>query len=103
MCIILEMDLSLWQFIESHVFNNNVAGDRRRFQMNFVNIKIFFISTPLQFIRNGQIDNAAFALGNGSVPMRKHAIPHANDDYYEVSRAPSQYKDRLIYVWRFPC
>ena len=21
----------------------------------------------------------------------------------EISRAPSQYKDRLIYVWRFPC
>ena len=28
--------------------------------------------------------------------------PHRGRNY-EVSWAPSQYKDRLIYVWRFPC
>ena len=26
-----------------------------------------------------------------------------SDKVNHISRAPSQYKDRLIYVWRFPC
>ena len=23
--------------------------------------------------------------------------------YFKPTRAPSEYKDRLIYIWRFPC
>ena len=32
-----------------------------------------------------------------------HSAPLAAVVFLSQSRAPSQYKDRLIYVWRFPC
>ena len=65
----------------------------------------FFMSSLLSNWR-GFMDHIAWGHFTGTfifVAITKDIITDRNQITTKHHRAPSQYKDRLIYVWRFPC
>ena len=75
-----------------------------------------WIKISLKFDATGPIDNksALFQImawhWTGNKPLPEPVLAQSNDVALGVDelsvynlRALSQYKDRLIYVWRFPC
>ena len=73
-------------------------------------ICLWYKANELKVVLNSHIhifvlQGCACLFWSRSRPYTQTVYVVSNKDLYDLvnTRAPSQYKDRLIYVWRFPC